>query len=591
MQRDTHDIHDPPTGLWRRYVFSLDHKVIGKQYLWASLVFLAVGGVLAMVIRWQWAYPGEAVPIVGNVLFSESAGAVTPATYPMVFTNHGLIMIFWAVTPLLLGAFGNYAIPLQIGARDMAFPVLNMLSFWVFFASQVLVIASLMMPLGMASSGWTMYPPLSGPEATPGHGQTLMLLALFVAGVATILGALNYVVTVIRFRAEGMTWTRLPLAVWGQWLTAILNLLFVPVLGAAAILLLLDRTVGTSFFAAGGLGEGGDPLLYQHLFWIFGHPEVYILILPVWGIVGDLLSVFARKPAYWYRGTVGAMIAVAVLSGLVYGHHMYQTGMNPVLGMSFEVLTLAISFPAVVMFTNWLLTLWRGSLRATVPMLFALGTAWVFGIGGLTGLALGAISTDIYLHDTLWVVGHFHLTMASASFLGALAALHYWFPKMFGRELSPTLGKIHFWGTVVTMTATFGLMHLAGYAGQHRRLFDPFEYQFLAGLADLNRLTSYFAFALGAFQLVFVVDVFRGVFAGRVAADNPWGAATLEWTVASPPPHHNFDEYPRVVRGPHEYSDPAGAAALGRDWIAQDEVVSGETDAGDGSSGSVGSAL
>ncbi len=573
---DKHHKHAEPTSFFWKYVFSFDHKIIAKQFLWAGLIFLAVGGALAMMIRWQWAFPGEPVPVVGNILFPESGGAVTPATYTGIFTNHGLIMIFWAITPILIGAFGNLTIPLQIGARDMAFPLLNMLSFWIFLLSQVMVVVSMVMPLGMAAAGWTTYPPIAEKVFTPGFGQTIMVAALFVTGVATIMGAINYIVTVIRFRTEGMTWFRMPLTVWGMWLTAILNLLFVPVLGSAGLLLLLDRTIGTTFFVVGAQGQGGDPLLFQHLFWIFGHPEVYILILPVWGILSDVLAHFARKPAYWYKGTVYAMIAVSVLSAVVYGHHMYQTGMNPVLGLSFEFLTLAISVPAVILFANWFMTITRGSIRTTVPMMFALGTVWVFGIGGVTGLILGTISTDIYMHDTMWVVGHFHLTMASSSFLGSFVAIYFWFPKMFGRRMNPTLGKVHFWGSVVCLTLVFGTQLLAGYSGQQRRLFDPFQYTFLEHLADINKVTSYAAFLLAAFQLAFVVNFFKSVFAGERAESNPWNCTTLEWELSSPPPNYNYDEYKVVLRGPHEYNNPEWTEKLGRDWISQTEVLPGQ---------------
>ena len=566
-------IHPAPTSFLRRYIFSTDHKVIAKQFLWAGLLFLAIGGTLAMMIRWQWAFPGARVPVLGALFLRGSGGAVTPAVYPQLFTNHGLIMIFFAITPLLIGAFGNYCIPLAIGARDMAFPLLNLLSFWTFVLSQLMVIASLLTKLGGAAAGWTTYPPLSTNIGTPGLGQTLMIAALFVTGVATIMGSINYVVTVIRLRAPGMGWMRMPLTIWGLWLTAILNILFVPVLGAGGLMLLIDRLFGTQFFIAGAHGQG-DPILFQHLFWIFGHPEVYILILPAWGIVSDLLSYFARKPAYWYRGTVLAMIAVTTVSGLVYGHHMYVTGMSPLLGLGFEALTLAISFPAVILFANWLSTIWRGSLRFTVPMLFALGTVFVFGLGGLTGLLLGTISTDVVLHDTMYVVGHFHFTMAAATFMASFGALYFWFPKMFGRKLDERLGKLHFWGSVVFITLTFGGMLIAGYAGQQRRLFDPFQYRFLARLAWLNRATSVSAFILGAFQVVFVWNFLRSMFAGEKATQNPWQVGTLEWThAATPPLHHNYDVIPTVVRGPHEFSNPAVKAALGRDWIGQAEEL------------------
>jgi cytochrome c oxidase subunit 1 len=567
-------IHPEPKAFIWKYVFSIDHKVIARQFLWTGLMFLALGGTLAMMIRWQWAYPKTAVPVVGQLFLSQTGGAITPPTYTSIFTMHGLIMIFWAITPILIGAFGNFCIPLMIGARDMAFPKLNMYSYWAFFVSSVLVILSFTSQLGAASAGWTTYPPLSSNVGAPGWGQTYMALAIFVTGVSTIMGGINYIVTVIRYRAPGMTWFRMPLTIWGLWLTAILNVLFVPVLGSAALLLALDRLAGTHFFVAGAaVGiQGGDPILFQHLFWIFGHPEVYILILPVWGIVGDILSFFSRKPAFWYKGSVFAMIAVTVLSAVVYGHHMYQTGMAPLLGLGFEMLTLAISVPAVVLFVNWLNTIWKGSLRLQVPMLFALGMVFVFGAGGLTGLLLGTISTDIYLHDTMYVVGHFHLTMAAASFLGSFAALYFWFPKMYGKETDETLGKIHFWGSVVFISLVFGGQLVAGYSGQHRRLFEPYQYTYLKHLAPLNRYTSYAAFALGVTQLVFVVNFIKSILMGKKAAQNPWHVSTLEWThCSSPPVYHNFDIVPTVVRGAHEFADPEVKKKLGRDYLDQVE--------------------
>jgi cytochrome c oxidase subunit 1 len=570
---DIQPIHPEPTSFLRKYIFSTDHKVIAKQFVWAGLVFLAFGGLLAMAIRWQWAYPGRAVPVVGQAVFPHSGGAITPGAFASIFTMHGLIMIFFAITPLLIGAFGNFCIPLMIGARDMAFPLLNALSFWTFLVSQALVLASFTVQLGSAAAGWTTYPPLSTNVGTPGLGQSLVVLAIFVTGVATIMGGVNYVTTVIRFRAPGMTYMRMPLTVWGLWLTAILNVLFVPVLGSAGLLLLFDRTFGTQFFVAGAAGGKGDPILFQHLFWIFGHPEVYILILPAWGIVSDLLSFFARKPAYWYKGSVYAMSAVTVLSAVVYGHHMFVTGMNPLLGQGFMLLTLIISVPAEVLFLNWLHTIWKGSIRLPTPMLFALGVVFVFGLGGLTGIFLGTISTDLYLHDTMFVVGHFHFTMAAASFLASFAALYYWFPKMFGTMMDETLGKVHFWTSVIGITCVFGGQMVAGYSGQQRRLYDPYQYTYLTHLRGLNIFTSMAAFTLGVAQLVFVVNFFRAVFAGKKAEDNPWKVGTLEWETATPPVHHNFDVIPNVIRGPHEYANPEAQKLLGRDWLTQTEVL------------------
>jgi cytochrome c oxidase subunit 1 len=572
---DLQHIHPEPASFLRKHVFSTDHKVIAKQFLWAGLLFLAFGGALAMLIRWQWAFPGEPVPVVGSMLFPHSGGAITPANYNAIFTMHGLIMIFFAITPIMIGAFGNFCIPLMIGARDMAFPLLNMLSFWTFLVSQIMIIASFFVQLGSAAAGWTTYAPLSTNVGTPGLGQTLVVGAVFVTGVATIMGGINYVTTVVRLRAPGMTYMRMPATVWGLWLTAILNVLFVPVLGSAALLLLLDRAFGTQFYIAGSsaVRGGGDPILFQHLFWIFGHPEVYILILPPWGFVTDLVSFFARKPAYWYKGSVAAMTAVTVLSAVVYGHHMFVTGMNPLLGQSFMTLTLIISVPAELLFLNWLHTIWKGSIRLTAPMLFALGTVFVFGLGGLTGLFLGTISTDLYLHDTMFVVGHFHLTMAAAAFLASFAAIYFWFPKMFGRNMNQSLAKWHFWFSVIFITLVFCGQLVAGYGGHQRRLYDPYQYTFLQHLLPLNRWTSYFGFILAASQVTFVVNWFQSIFAGAKAEKNPWEIGTLEWTLPSPPVHHNFDVIPTVHRGPHEYANPDVKKALGRDWIGQTEEL------------------
>jgi len=557
-----------------------DHKVVAKQFLWTGLFFLFVGGALAMLMRFQLAYPGRAVPLVGELLFARSGGVISPPAYTELFTMHGLVMIFWAVTPILIGALGHFCVPLLVGARGMAFPVLCALSYWTFVASGIVLGLSFTSKLGTASAGWTAYPPLSTNVGAPGAGQTLVTIALVLASISTVMEAINIIVTVLRRRAPGMAYTKMPLTVWGLLLTSILNVLFVPVVAAAALLLLSDRLLGTHWFIAGAVGgaAGGDPVSYQHLFWIFGHPEVYVLILPVWGMVGDLLSFFARKPAHGYRRSVYAMSAITALSALVYGHHMFFVGLTPLFGLPFEVLTLAISVPSMVLAINWLRTLHQGSIRRTTPMLFALGMVFVFGAGGLSGLLLGAISTDMYLHDTMYVVGHFHLTMAAASLLGAFAGLYFWFPKMFGRMMSERLGKVHFVGTLVLSFGVFGTMMIAGWAGQHRRLYDPYQYAYLAHLVKLNRATSHMAFTLGLFQLVFVVNALYSLFFfGKKAEKNPWQAPTLEWTHASSPPvRHNFDVALEVLRGPHELGDVRAKALLGRDYLDQVEPLPDE---------------
>jgi cytochrome c oxidase subunit 1 len=569
MAEDIQPIHPPPTSFVARYVFSRDHKVIAKQFLWLGLIFLLIGGTLAMLIRWQLAHPGQPFPLLGKLVFP--GGIVTPAAYTSLFTMHGSIMIFFAITPILIGAFGNFCIPLQIGARDMAFPTLNLLSFWTQLAASVVLFVSMFLPT-VASAGWTAYPPLSTQLGTPGLGQTLWPVAIFLVGASTIMGAINYITTVIRLRAPGMTFFRLPLTVWGLWLTAILNALFVPVLGAAAILLFLDRVFGTHFFLAGAMVKGGgDPLLFQHLFWIFGHPEVYILILPVWGIISDLLSFFARKPAYGYRVTALSLVAITVLSAVVYGHHMFATSMSPLLGQGFMVLTMIISVPASMLFINWLGTIFRGSLQFTAPMLFSLGVVFVFGLGGLTGLYLADIPIDLYLHDTYFVVGHFHLTMAAAVFLGSFAAIYFWYPKMFGRMYDERLAKLHFWLSFVPINVIFCGMLLLGNAGMQRRLYNPSEYATFRHLFGTNRFLSHTAYLLFFGQIPFVWTFLRSLWRGPKAKENPWQVGTLEWTCASSPPqHHNFDVIPTVRSGPHELSNPKVTA---QDWLAQTEAV------------------
>jgi cytochrome c oxidase subunit 1 len=567
-------IHPAPTSFLRKYVFSTDHKVIAQQFIWQGLFFLLIGGSMAMMIRWQLANPGVPVPLVGKLLFRSTGGIVSPYIYTSLFTGHGAIMIFFAITPIMIGGFGNYCIPLEIGARDMVFPTLNMLSFWTNVVASIVLLASLFVPGGTAAAGWTTYPTLSTNIGTPGYGQTLVVIALFLTGLSTVQGAINYITTVIRLRAPGMGYFDMPLTVWGLWLTAILNALFVPVLGSSLILLTYDRLFGTHFFVTGALVKGGgDPLLFQHLFWIFGHPEVYILILPVWGVVSDLLSFFARKPAFGYKVTALSMVAICILSAVVYGHHMYLTTMSPLLGESFMVLTMIISVPAMVLFVNWLRTIWRGSLRLEVPMLFSLGVVFVFGLGGLTGLYLADIPQDLYLHDTYFVVGHFHLTMAAAVFLGSFASIYYWFPKIWGRLFNSRLGKLHFWFSIVPITIVFCTMLLVGYSGMQRRLYNLESYEFLKRLLPLNKLISYTAFTLYTGQIFFVSNFIYSIFRGRKAPDNPWEVGTLEWQIPSPPPHHNFDVIPNVIHGPHEFNNPRALTALGRDWLAQDEEI------------------
>jgi cytochrome c oxidase subunit I len=544
---------------------ALSHLRVARVYLWAGLVYLAIGGGLALLIRWQWAYPGKPVPLFGGLLFPYTQGAITPDSYQALFTMHGLVMIFFAVTPILIGALSHWLVPAMIGARGLAYPRAAWVGVVFLLAAQAVALASFFVELGTARSGWTLYPPLS--TIAPGHGQTLVVAALGLASISTVIGAVNVLVTVIRRRAPGMTWGRLPLTVWGLFFTAVLNAAFTPVLIATALLLLSDRLLGTEVFLAGALAQrgGGDPFAFQHLFWIFGHPEVYILILPVWGVVSDFVAFFTRRAAFWYRGTVGSMLAVTLLAGLVYGHHIFTTGIAPMLGAVFETLTLAISIPSTILFGNWLMTLWQGRVRLTVPMLYVTGVLLVFAAGGLTGLYLGAVATDIVLHDTLFVVGHFHLTMAAATFLGIFAALHHWAPKLLGCRLGDRLGAWHAVLTLLGLFLVFGGLIVAGLQGQHRRLYDPFvaSVEHLAN-RSANRHTSFSAFGLATVQLLFVLNLIHSLLTRRVAVENPWQVGTLEWKEP--------DLEQQVMRGPHEFLSGDDEKSAGKDYLDQGEA-------------------
>ena len=479
-----------------------DTDAVARGFLLSGLVFLAIGGALALVMRWQHAFPGEPLPAVGRLLFPSAGGAVSPPAYTALFTSHGLIMIFFAATPILIGGLGTFLVPREIGSRGMALPGLTLASFLLTLAGQACALVSLLVP-NAPSAGWTSYPPLATGSGAPGPGQTWMVIAILCAAAAAATGGAGVVATVVARRRAGLGFLELPLSVWGFFLTGALNVLFAPILFAATLLLLLDRVAGTDLFG----GAGGDPVLYQHLFWLFGHPEVYIVVLPVWGLVGALVARYAGKPPFFYRGSVLAMISVASMSGLVYGHHMLRAGLSPLVGSGFEILTLLISAPGTLLFANWLATLWRGSLRLEPPMLFALGTIAVIAAGGLSGILLAAVTTDIWLHDTMWVVGHFHLMMATAVLMGSFAGIHLTFEEMFGRVIDRRLAAVHFAGTLVFSLLTFGGLLAAGHAGQPRRYPDTSAFSFLAGTHDLARWVSWSAFALAGFQLLFFVGL------------------------------------------------------------------------------------
>jgi len=542
--------HPEPKGFFSRYVFSLDHKVIGIQYIVGAILMGLVAAYLSLLIRSQLAW---------------KSGIRLPEDYIAVVTMHGTLMVFFVVSPLLSG-LGNFLIPLHIGARDMAYPFLNMLSFWTYALASIVMIASFFVPGGAAASGWTAYPPLSGHESfVPGSGwgQTFWLLgmALFIASFT--MGGLNFLTTILNMRTTGMTMFRMPLTVWGFLVATILGLLAFPPLTAAALMLLVDRHGGTSFFlvdsiVGGQLLELGDgtPLLFQHLFWFFGHPEVYVIVLPCVCMLFDIMAAFTRRPAFGYRPSVWALLAVGFLSMIVWGHHMFVTGMNPWVGKYFSIATVLITAPFAVLGVNLVASLWRARVKLATPMLLALATISTIGFGGVGGLFLGTMTSDIYFHETYFVVGHFHLMIGTVTLLSILAALYYWFPKMFGRMMSEKLGKAHFWLTAPPMMTVFILMHMQGLGGMVRRTYDTGEYQYNEGAnTALSAPISILAMIAVGAQVLFLGNFFWSALRGRKAERNPWDATTLEWETPSPAPHGNFGEtLPVVRRGPYEYS-------------------------------------
>jgi len=559
-----------------RRIFSTDHKVIGVQYACTSLAFLATGFLLILIARWHLAWPTSPVPIVGSLLGSAntSDGILRPEFYNQIGAMHGTIMVFLAVVPLAVGAFGNYLVPLMIGASDMAFPRLNMASYWLYLAGGLVMIAGFLLPGGAASAGWTSYPPLS---VIATAGQTAWLAGVLLLSLSSLVASINTIVTIFQLRAPGLTMMRLPFFVWTQLVTAFLLLLAFPPLQAAAILQLMDRLAGTSFFLPGGLvvsgapleaTGGGSPLLWQHLFWFLAHPEVYVLILPALGIVAEVIANITRKPLWGYRALVGAAVFMAFMSFLVWAHHMFLTGMGPAMSGFFQVTTMIISVPSVVIVSALLLSLYGGSIRFTVPGLFALAFLPMFGIGGLTGLPLGLAAADIPLHDTNYVVGHFHYVVAPGTLFALFAGIYYWFPKVTGRHLHDGLGRVHFWGSLVAMNGVFLPMFVQGLAGVNRRLYDGGRtYAHFAGLEPSFVLQAWSAGLLAVVQLVFLANFVWSLARGRRATANPWEGTTLEWTTSSPPPHENFHAAPVVHRGPYDYSVPG----LARDFAMQSE--------------------
>ncbi len=561
-------------SFWRKYIFSIDHKVIGIQYGITALFFLLLGFSLMMVMRWQLAYPDTAVPIIGGLIkwlatlngFA-SDGNLPADLYNVFGAMHGTIMIFLGVVPLVVGAFGNYLVPLQIGAPDMAFPKLNMASYWVYFIGGVVMFISFFLPGGAANSGWTSYPPLSDIATV---GQTYWLIGMIFLITSSLLGSMNIIVTIIQLRAEGMTWMRLPFFVWSQLVTSFLLVLAFPPLEAAGIFQLMDRVFGTSFFLPSGLvvgGEaldvsgGGSPLLWQHLFWFLAHPEVYVLILPGMGILSEVIANNTRKPIWGYKSLVYSAIFLGFMSFLVWAHHMFLTGMGQAMSIFFQTTTMIISVPSVIILSCFMLSLWGGSIRFNTPMLFALGWIPMFGIGGLTGLPLGLSTPDIHLHDTYYVIGHFHYVVAPGTIFAIFAGIYFWFPKITGKLLNETLGKIHFYFSFIFMNGIFWPMLIQGLAGVSRRLADGgASYAHAQSVLHYNEIMSYSAWLLALAQLPFIYNLITTLIKKRQENPdpNPWNATTVEWTNTTSPPlgHGNFVTAPVVHRGPYEYSVP-----------------------------------
>ena len=582
-QHDEHHEHHEQS-FWRTYIFSTDHKVIGMQYGFCGLAFLFFGFCLIATMRWSMAYEGQAVPFVGPLLEAllgnnvARGGVMSAELYNVFGAMHGTIMVFMGIVPVAFAAFGNYVVPLQIGAVDMAFPRVNMASFWAFFLGCVIMTVSFFIPGGAAQAGWTSYSPLA--SVIPTDGQTYWLIGMIMLITSSLLGAVNFIATIINLRAPGMTWLRLPFFVWAQFITAFLLLLAFPPLEAAGIMQLMDRVLETSFFLPTGLvvggqdvdvSGGGSPLLWQHLFWFLAHPEVYVLVLPGMGIVAEIIANNTRKPIWGYKYLVGSVVVLGFLAFIVWAHHMYMTGMGTVISAFFQTTTLIISIPSIIILTCLFISLWGGSIRFNTPMLFALAFLPMFGIGGLTGLPLGFNFSDVALHDSYYVIAHFHYVVAPGTIFAIFAGVYYWFPKMTGRRMSERWGKVHFWSSLIFMNLIFMPMFAQGMAGMSRRMSDGGATYSLANpdnadvtvgaLSDtimgMNVSISAAAWAMLVAQLPFIINLFWSVKHGeKIESDNPWQATTLEWETPTPPPHGNFNKEIKVYRDPYEYSVP-----------------------------------
>ena len=582
VHHDEHHVHHHKETFITKYIFSQDHKMIARQFLISGMVWAMIGGLMSVLFRLQLGYPDETFPWLEDILGRwAKGGRISAENYYALVTMHGTVLVFFVLTGGLSGTFANFLIPLQIGARDMASPFLNMLSYWFFFIASVVMLSSLFVQTGPFSGGWTAYPPLSAlGDASPGSkvGMDLWITSMALFVVSSLLGGLNYITTILNMRTKGMSMTRLPLTIWALLFTAILGVLSFPVLLSGLILLLFDRHAGTSFYLSDIFmastqqalpNEGGSAILFQHLFWFLGHPEVYIIILPAMGMVSEVLSINSRKPIFGYMAMVGSLFAIAILAFLVWAHHMFVTGMNPFLGSVFVLLTLLIAIPSAIKVFNWLTTLWKGNIRFTPGMMFAIGFVSLFISGGLTGIFLGNSTLDIHLHDTYFIVAHFHIVMGVAGFFGMFAGIYHWFPKMFGRYLNNTMAYIHFWVTMVGAYLIFWPMHYQGLAGMPRRYLDYSNWESFNQFADLNKFISTVAMVVFAVQLMFVFNFFYSIFKGRkVTTLNPWGATTLEWTTPIHAGHGNWPgEIPEVKRWAYDYSKD------GREYIPQTEPI------------------
>lgn len=579
LGHEAHEHHLHETFI-TKYVFSQDHKMIAKQFLITGMIWAIIGGFFSVLFRLQLGYPDTTFPWLEDFLGHwAKGGKLDPEFYYSLVTMHGTILVFFVLTAGLSGTFSNFLIPLQVGARDMASPFLNMLSYWFFFMASIVMMISLFVQTGPASGGWTIYPPLSAlGEASEGSkiGMDLWLVSMALFIINALLGGLNYIVTVLSLRTKGMSMTRMPLTIWAFFFTAVLGVLSFPVLLSGAILLLFDRNLGTSFYLSDIVingkilpNEGGSPILFQHLFWFLGHPEVYIIILPAMGIASEVMSVNSRKPIFGYMAMVGSLFAITILAFLVWAHHMFVTGLNPFLGSFFVLLTLLIAVPSAIKVFNWLTTLWRGNIRFTPGMLYSIGFVSLFISGGLTGVFLGNSALDIHLHDTYFIIAHFHIVMGVAGMFGMFAGIYHWYPKMYGRYLNNTLGYIHFWVTMVGAYLIFWPMHYEGLAGMPRRYYDFSNWESFKMFGGLNQFISFVSILVFAAQLLFVFNFFYSMFKGRkVTTQNPWGSASLEWTAPIRPGHGNWPgEIPEVHRWAYDYGKD------GREFISQTEPV------------------